>query len=232
MSDDVLLDVQDLCAGYGRAQVLDHVSLQVRRGDFTAIVGANGAGKTTLLKSLMGLVPAQGRVDFAGTNLLGEPAHRRVRRGIAYVPEGRRVFASMTVEENLRVVAPREHVQERLQQAYDIFPRLGERRRQDSASLSGGEQQMLALARALVLQPQLLIVDEISLGLAPVVVDQMFDLFLTMHAEGRTILVAEQNVETTLDAATTAYVLDTGRITLSGPAGTVREDPRVVAAYL
>jgi branched-chain amino acid transport system ATP-binding protein len=184
----------------------------------------------------MGLIPATGEVKFRDVSLLGEPAHRRVALGIGYVPEGRRVFPSLTVEENLRLTAVRKKGKgadrSAIQQVYEMFPRLRERRAQTAGSLSGGEQQMLALGRALVLAPQVLIADEVSLGLAPVVVDRLFDVLGDMHRRGTTIVLAEQNARLALEAADEAYVLEAGRVLLHGPAGELRTDPRIVDAYL
>ncbi len=229
-----LLDVVDLRAGYGALQVLHGVSLHVQPGEFVAVVGANGAGKSTLLRALMGLIPAQGTVTFRGQDLLAQPPHRRAAGGIAYVPEGRRVFPSLTVEENLLagLHATSRSAAQALPEVYELFPRLAERRRQAARTLSGGEQQMLAMGRALVLDPVLLVADEVSLGLAPVVVDRIFDVMVEMHRAGRAVLLAEQNVRISLEAATRAYVLDTGRVGLTGSAAELRNDPRIVEAYL
>ncbi len=229
-----LLDVVGLRAGYGALQVLHGISLHVQPGEFVAVVGANGAGKSTLLRALMGLIPAQGTVSFRGQDLVTQPAHSRAARGIAYVPEGRRVFPSLTVEENLLagLHATSRSPEEALPEVYDLFPRLAERRRQAARTLSGGEQQMLAMGRALVLDPILLVADEVSLGLAPVVVDRIFDVLVNMNRSGRAVLLAEQNVRISLEAATRAYVLDTGRVGLEGPAEELRNDPRIVEAYL
>ena len=229
-----LLEVTNLVAGYGALEVLHGVSLHVQSGEFVAIVGANGAGKSTLLRALMGLIPARGTVRFEGRDLLAQAAHRRASQRIAYVPEGRRVFPGLTVEENLLVGlrAASRRRSDALAEVYDLFPRLAERRRQPSRTLSGGEQQMLALGRALVLDPRLLIADEVSLGLAPVVVDRIFDVMTAMNRQGRAVLLAEQNVAVSLEAATRAYVLDTGRVALEGAARDLAADPRVIEAYL
>jgi len=227
-----LLEVRKLSASYGKLNVLEDVSLEVGEGEFVVVVGPNGAGKTTLLKAIMGLVPARGDVRLRGRDLLSEPAHRRVRLGVGYVPEGRHVFATLTVEENLRLVARDGDAAGGLGRIYELFPRLRERRRQPAGTLSGGEQQMLAMGRALVADPALLIADEVSLGLAPIVVGQMFEVMTEMYREGRTILLAEQNARLSLEAATRAYVLEAGRVALAGPASELREDPRVVEAYI
>jgi branched-chain amino acid transport system ATP-binding protein len=228
-----LLDIESLTAGYGHADVLHEVSLQVDSGEFATIVGANGGGKSTLLKTVLGLVKGTGSVRLDGEELLGTPAHHRVAKGVAYVPEGRRVFPAMTVEENLRVVrSSAEAARGGIDRVLDLFPALARRRRTMAGSLSGGEQQMLAMGRAMVVQPRLLVADEITLGLAPVVVDQLFDALLAMRDDGVAILLAEQNARVALEAATTGYVLEVGRITLHGEATSLRKDERVVAAYL
>jgi branched-chain amino acid transport system ATP-binding protein len=229
-----LLEIADLTAGYGELEVLHGVSLHVLPGEFVAVIGANGAGKSTLLRSLMGLVPARGAIRFQGEDLLSQPPHRRATRRIAYVPEGRRVFPGLSVEENLLVglYAAARPAGTALAEVYELFPRLRERRRQAARTLSGGEQQMLALGRALVLDPLLLVADEVSLGLAPVIVDRIFDVMVEMNRRGRAVLLAEQNVRISLEAASRAYVLDTGRVGLEGAAAELRSDPRIVAAYL
>jgi branched-chain amino acid transport system ATP-binding protein len=231
---DPVLSIANLSAGYGTARVLEGLSLAVFPGELVAIIGANGAGKTTLFKSVMGLIPATGSVRFQDQDLLRARAYRRAELGVGYVPEGRHVFPNLNVEENLRVGAFRSKgsLSEGLERIYDLFPRLRERRSQLAASLSGGEQQMLALGRALILDPKLLLIDEISLGLAPIIVDRMFDVLRQLHTEGTTILLAEQNARKTLEAADRAYVLETGRIVLEGPADELRADARVIDAYL
>jgi len=235
-AEAVMLEVDGLTAGYGRVPVLYGISLTVLEGQFVTIVGANGAGKTTLLQALMGLVPATGVAVFRGKPLLPQPAHRRVDLGIGYVPEGRHVFPALTVDENLQLTAARRHEKggsgRAIDEVYEVFPRLGERRRQTSRSLSGGEQQMLAFGRALVLDADFLILDEISLGLAPVVVDRLYDVLLEIHGRGKTILLAEQNARVALEAADMVYVMEAGRIALQGPAAELRTDPRIVEAYL
>ena len=239
MKGESLLSVSGLGAGYGKIQVLRDVSLEVAEGEFTAIVGANGAGKTTLLTCLMGLLrPTAGSATFRGRSLFDLSAHRRVELGIGYIPEGRRVFAELSVEENLRVTATRRPrgaaagEREVLERIYGHFPRLAERRNQAAGSLSGGEQQMLAFGRALALEPSVLIADEISLGLAPIVVDRLFELLGELHRAGTTIILAEQNARLALETAQTAYVLEAGRVILRGPARELGADPKVVDAYL
>lgn len=230
---DALLTVDSLTAGYGHADVLHDITLEVRAGEFAAIVGANGAGKSTLLKTIMGLVKGSGSVTLEGRDLLRQPAHKRVSLGIAYVPEGRRVFPAMTVEENLKVVARASAASATaIDKVLDLFPALARRRRTMAGSLSGGEQQMLAMGRAMVVGPKLLIADEITLGLAPVVVDQLFDALRLMRDDGVAVLLAEQNARVALESATTGYVLEVGAITLRGSAQDLRNDERVIAAYL
>jgi branched-chain amino acid transport system ATP-binding protein len=235
LKGDALLSVSGLRAGYGKIHVLHDVAIEAREGSFTAIVGANGAGKTTLLKSLMGLVKATGVADFQGRSLLDIPAYRRVELGIGYIPEGRHVFPELSVEENLRVTSSRiRGKRERvvLDEVYELFPRLAERKTQTAGSLSGGEQQMLAFGRALALDPSVIVADEVSLGLAPIVVDRLFEVLTRLHAEGRTILLAEQNARLALETAERAYVLEAGRVILEGRAADLATDPKVVEAYL
>lgn len=228
---DLLLDVNGLAAGYRRTEVLHHVSLQVRRGEFVTVLGANGAGKSTLIKALIGLLPARGSVTFQGQSLLAMEPHRRVAAGLAYVPEGRRVFPALTVAENLQV-ANRTRRSGAVDEIYGIFPKLAQRKDQLAGTMSGGEQQMLALGRALISQPALLLADEISLGLAPLVVASLFEVLVRLNREGMAILLAEQNAREALGHAHTAYVMETGRITMSGPAAEMAADPRIVDAYL
>jgi branched-chain amino acid transport system ATP-binding protein len=235
VSAEPLLSVFGLHAGYGKIAVLHDVAIEAARGSFITIVGANGAGKTTLLKSLMGLVKATGVATFCGRSLLEIPAFRRVELGIGYVPEGRHVFPDLSVEENLRVTSSRlrgKREREVLDEVYDLFPRLADRRAQTAGSLSGGEQQMLALGRALALDPSVIVADEISLGLAPIVVDRLFEVLARLNAEGKTILLAEQNARIALEAADRAYVLEAGRVILEGRAADLARDPKVVEAYL
>jgi branched-chain amino acid transport system ATP-binding protein len=228
---DLLLDVSGLAAGYRRTEVLHHVSLQVRRGEFVTVLGANGAGKSTLIKALIGLLPARGSVTFQGQRLLDLEPHRRVAAGLAYVPEGRRVFPALTVAENLQV-ANRTRRGGAVEEIYGIFPKLAQRKDQLAGTMSGGEQQMLALGRALISQPALLLADEISLGLAPLVVASLFEVLVRLNREGMAILLAEQNAREALGHAHTAYVMETGRITMNGPAAELAADPRIVDAYL
>ncbi len=235
MKGDILLGIAGLEAAYGKIRVLHGISLEVREGSFVTIVGANGAGKTSLLKCLMGLLRAKGEMKLRGKSILDLPAHGRVGLGIGYIPEGRHVFPELSVEENILVTATRNRSVRRedlLERSYSLFPRLGERRVQAAGSLSGGEQQMLAFARALALDPSLVIADEISLGLAPIVVDRLFEVLIGLRDRGTTILLAEQNAKRALEAADRAYVLEAGKVTIEGEASRLATDPKIVEAYL
>lgn len=231
-----LLEINELQASYGGgAPVLSDISLSVDDGEFITVIGANTAGKSTLLRAISGIGPSvSGGIRFNGEDLARVPAHERPRLGIAHVPEGRHVFPEMTVDENLAIggrMQPdggRQHTS----QIYDLFPRLGERRRQLAGTLSGGEQQMLALGRGLMLNPRLLILDEPSLGLAPMVVEEMHDRLLDIHRNGVTVLLVEQNVALALDVAERGYVLQSGRIVMSGPAAELAHDDGIREAYL
>ena len=228
---DLLLEARNLTAGYRQTEVLHDVSLKIGQGEFVTILGANGAGKSTLIKALMGLIPAKGAVHFDGKDLLNLAPHERAMAGIAYVPEGRRVFPALTVAENLQV-ANRKRRKGAVREIYDIFPKLAERSGQLAGTMSGGEQQMLALGRALVSQPKLLLADEISLGLAPLVVASLFEVLARLNRDGMAILLAEQNTQEALDHADRAYVMETGRITMDGTASEMAADPRIIDAYL
>jgi branched-chain amino acid transport system ATP-binding protein len=235
--NDVLLDVRGLEAGYGHSQVLFGIDLQVPVGGVTALLGANGAGKTTTLRALCGMVRRQGRVTLAGQPIDAFATEDIVRLGVAHVPDGRGTFAGLTAEENLRMGActrtDKASVREDFERLYAYFPRLKERRHQQAGTLSGGEQQMLAIARALMLRPRLLLMDEPSFGLAPNVVQDIFRIMRRVRDEQRVaILLVEQNAGLALDLADTAYLLETGRIVLHGPAATVRNNEAVHAAYL
>ncbi|GAA3679359.1 ABC transporter ATP-binding protein [Nocardioides ginsengisoli] len=230
-----LLTIESLRAGYGRSTVLHDVSLRVEPGEFVVVLGSNGAGKSTLMQAVMGLRPVTGgRLLLRDLDLAAQPVHARVRHRIAYVPEGRRVFPALTVEENLISAwrPPGRGQAACLDAQYDLFERLRERRSQLAGTLSGGEQQMLALARALISEPELLVADEISLGLAPMVVEELFEVFARLNRAGTAILLAEQSAVLALEFATTAYVMETGQITLSGAAADLANDPRVADAYL
>jgi branched-chain amino acid transport system ATP-binding protein len=228
-----LLEVADLSVSYGHVTAVRGAALRVRPGEFVTVVGANGAGKTSLMKAVMGLVPGRGRVRFAGRDLLALPAHRRADIGIGYVPEGRHVFPGLTVHENLRVTqGARPDVPANFDEVYEIFPALARRRNQLAGNLSGGEQSMLAMGRAMMVHPSLLVADEITLGLAPVVVDELFELLVRMARSGTAILLAEQNAAVALAAADRAYVMEVGSMGSEGSAAQLRRDPRVVEAYL
>jgi branched-chain amino acid transport system ATP-binding protein len=232
-----LLRVENLTASYGPVQVLEGIGFEVDEGKRVAILGPNGAGKTTTLRALSGLVAMGGTVEFDGRDIGSKKTAEITRRGIAHVPEGRGTFPTLTVEENLRLGAYTRRdgasTKADLRRCYGWFPRLGERRGQTAGSLSGGEQQMLALARGLMLRPRLLMIDEPSLGLAPVLTKSLFQLLGRIAAEeGTTVLVVEQNANLALDFADHAYVLEAGRIALSGEAETVRGDDEVRRSYL
>jgi branched-chain amino acid transport system ATP-binding protein len=232
-----VFEVKDIDVFYGDAQALYGLSLQVREGEVVTLVGANGAGKTTALRAISGLRPvARGDIVFEGRSLLGVPAHRRAELGIALVPEGRELWPQLTVRENLELgaygKAARRHLQESLERVYELFPVIGERSRQVAGSMSGGEQQMVAIARALMTRPRLLMLDEPSLGLAPVVVSQVFDTIRRLHAEGLTILLVEQNLKKALEMADRGYVVETGSISIEGAAADLLADPTIRSAYL
>jgi branched-chain amino acid transport system ATP-binding protein len=232
-----MLEVQGLDVGYGATAVLHGVSIAVAEGESVAVIGANGAGKSTLLRAISGLLePRQGVIRFAGTPLGRLPAFRVAALGIAHVPEGRRVFPEMSVQENLELGAylpgPKARRRETLAWVYGIFPRLAERRSQQAGTLSGGEQQMLAIGRGLMLRPRLLMLDEPSLGLAPIVVDATFEKIDEVHRQGIGILLVEQNVPRALGLAERGYVLEGGRVVLAGPSATLRDDAHVKVAYL
>ncbi|MGG5822339.1 ABC transporter ATP-binding protein [Falsiroseomonas sp. HW251] len=232
-----MLRVEDLSVAYGGLAALRDVSLEVRAGEFIAVVGPNGAGKTTLFKAISGTVPARaGRILLEGQDLLAGPAAERAHLGIAHVPEGRRVFASLSVLENLEMgawpAAGRAVFAQSLERIYALFPILAERRAQYAGTLSGGQQQMLAIGRALASRPRLLMLDEPSMGLSPVMADTIFDAIRELHrTDGMTILLVEQRVAEALDACDRGYVLETGRIVLDGPVGELSAD-RLRQAYL
>jgi branched-chain amino acid transport system ATP-binding protein len=232
-----LLEVEGLRASYGPLQALHGIDLSVGKGDVVAVLGPNGAGKTTTLRALCGMVRVSGRVSFDGRSLVGLPTERIARLGVAHVPEGRGTFPALTVDENLRVGAylrrDASAIGTDVEHWYEVFPRLAERRGQVAASLSGGEQQMLAIARALLLRPRLLLLDEPSLGLAPLVTRELFAVLGKVKQEQRTtMLLVEQNANLALELADHAYVLEAGRTVLAGPAGQVKDDENVRRAYL
>ncbi len=232
-----MLAVDGLSAHYGGIHALQGVSLAVPKGSIVSLIGANGAGKSTTLRAIVGLVKTSaGRVTFEGKPLVGLRTKEIVERGVCLVPEGRRVFPNLTVDENLTLGAYSRHDRAGISgdrdKVFGLFPRLAERRRQKAGTLSGGEQQMLAVGRALMTRPRLLMMDEPSLGLAPLVVKMIFDIVKAIHREGVTVLLIEQNAKAALEIADHAYVLETGRITLSGAGQELLRDDRVRAAYL
>ena len=232
-----MLTLSGISASYGSFPALFDVTLEVAAGEAVGVVGPNGAGKTTLMRVISGLLPASsGTIAFEGRSLARLPAHRIVEAGIAHVPENRRLFARLTVEDNLRIGAfipsARAQFAERSAWVYTLFPRLAERRRQLAGTLSGGEQQMVAIGRALMARPKLLCMDEPSMGLSPAYVEQVFDIIRTINRQGVTIFMVEQNANMALAIADRAYVLQTGRVVLSGPAAELRENEQIRHAYL
>ena len=232
-----MLQLEHVEAGYGQRRCLEELSLEVREGEIVALLGANGAGKTTTLMTVSGVIQAwSGRIAFFGENLAGCAPATIVGRGISHVPEGRRILPRLTVLENLELGAylrrEREAIRHDLDRAYGLFPILADRRRQLAGTLSGGEQQMLAIARGLMAKPKLLLLDEPSLGLAPKLVLTIFETIRRIHREGMAILLVEQNARLALDVAQRGYVLETGRIVLADTAANLAQNPRVKAAYL
>ncbi len=232
-----MLELSNVNAGYGAFQALFGLSMRVEAGEAVAVIGANGAGKTTLLRVISGLVPARGgEMTMEGRDLRLTPAHRIVEAGIAHVPESRRLFPRLSVEDNLRmgafVPAARAKFAERLEYVYALFPRLKERRQQLAGTMSGGEQQMCAIGRALMSGPKLVLLDEPSMGLAPVIVAQVFDLVKRIRSEGYTVLIVEQNVAQVLKVADRAYLLEVGRIKASGRAGDLAASDEIRKAYM
>lgn len=232
-----LLDVKGLHAGYGDVPVLRGIDLSIQAGSITALIGANGAGKTTLLRTISGIIPAEaGSIRYDGQDILGKPPQDIVRAGLVQVPEGRRLFPDMTVFENLLIGSSsptaRPRRDENLKMVFGLFPKVRERGAQRAGTLSGGEQQMVAIARALMASPRLLLLDETSLGLAPIVVDEIFVAVRRLAAQGMTILVVEQNTALALEVADHGYVLEQGHFAMEGPASGLMADPRVKQAYL
>jgi len=231
-----MLRVENLNSWYGASHVLQDIGLEVNKGEIVCLIGRNGAGKTTTLKSIIGLLDkTRGSVTFKGKEVLGEPAHVRFGLGLAYVPEERRIVQGLTVRENLRLglVASPDKKDEvrRIAQIAEIFPRLAERLDQEAVTMSGGEQQMLAIARAMIARPDLIMLDEPSEGIMPVLVDEMFELFRKMKSEGTTILLVEQNVELALDVADRAYVLDQGSVVHHATAAALLADDEIKERY-
>jgi branched-chain amino acid transport system ATP-binding protein len=238
MTDDLLLNVKDLHAGYGRAEVLHGLNLSAKKGSVVTVIGPNGAGKSTLLNALMGVLPSKGSIEYQAKSIVLNTLEERVMQGIALVPETRALFATMPVEDNLLLGAYRQvrlgHKDSAaaMEDVYKLFPRLKERRTQLAGTLSGGERQMLAIGRALMSKPQLLMLDEPSLGLAPLVVKEIFRIIDGLRATGVTILLVEQNARAALEVADHGYVLEMGEIALEGPAVDLANDSRVIDTYL
>ena len=231
-----ILEVKNLTVNYGVIGALHEISFSIQRGDIVTLIGANGAGKTTTLRAISGLIrSAKGEVNYDGAPITNTPAHKLVARGLAHVPEGRMVFANLTVMENLRMGAylRRDDIRAELDYTFNIFPRLKERERQVAGTLSGGEQQMLAIARALMSKPKFLMLDEPSLGIAPLLVKTIFEKIVEINREqGITILLVEQNANLALEISNYGYVLETGRIILQDTAESLRQNPKVKSAYL
>lgn len=233
---DPLLKVEGLHAGYGEMPVLRDVALEVYEAEIVALIGSNGAGKTTLLRALSGVLPWRGRVTFEGASLQGDTPDRIAGRGLVQVPEGRQLFDRMTVQDNLLMGAYRRNdgraIREDIQRVYTQFPRLKERRNQSAGTMSGGEQQMCAMARALMARPRLMMVDEMSLGLAPLIVEQLMEVLAQIRTQGVTVLLVEQDVHLALSSADRCYVLEAGSVVRSGRAAELINDPEVQRAYL
>lgn len=233
-----LLELKDVVSGYGETEVLHGISMKVEKGTITTLIGSNGMGKTTTLWTIMGVVdPWSGTITFDGKEITHMPTHKRVELGLVLVPEGRRLWPDLTVEENLKLATTipraREKARENLERVYNLFPRLRERRNQKAGTLSGGEQQMLAIARGLMLNPKVLMMDEPSLGLAPKLVQEVAHIAKRLRdEEGITVLLVEQNIHIALSIADYSYVIETGKIVLEGPSKEVQENPRIKEAYL
>ena len=231
-----ILEVKDLNVHYGGIHALKGVSFTVTAGEVVSLIGANGAGKTTTLRAISGILPYSGSIDFDGQKLAGRPAHKIVKLGMAHSPEGRGVFPNLTVMENLEmgsyIRSDKDGIAQDLEHCFELFPRLKERVQQKAGTLSGGEQQMLAMSRALMTKPKLLMLDEPSLGLAPLIVAQIFEIVKKVNKEGMTILLVEQNARMALQISTRAYVVETGKITLSGAGQDLLHDQRVIDSYL
>jgi branched-chain amino acid transport system ATP-binding protein len=232
-----LLELKELQVAYGGIQAVKGIDLHVDEGELVCLIGANGAGKTTTLKGITGLQPIKsGKIHYAGEDITGKPAFQLVRKGLSMVPEGRGVFGALTIEENLAMGAyardDRAAIKDDIERVFGLFPRLKERRKQTAGTLSGGEQQMLAMGRALMSRPKLLLLDEPSMGLAPLMVQKVFETVMAVSKEGVTILLIEQNAKLALEVSSRGYVMESGEITLQGKAKQLLSDPKVRAAYL
>ena len=232
-----LLEIKDLCVNYGVITALKGISFSVDEGEVVALIGANGAGKTTTLHTITGLLPAKsGSIVFDGVELTKTPAHKIVELGMAHVPEGRRIFANLSVLDNLKLGAftrkDQDNINDTLQMVYERFPRIAERKNQIAGTLSGGEQQMLAMGRALMSKPRIIVMDEPSMGLSPILVSEIFDIIKSISHDGVTVLLVEQNAKKALSISNRAYVLETGNIVLSGDAKDLINDESVKKAYL
>ena len=232
-----MLEIKDLYVSYGMMEVLHGISVNVEDDELVSIIGPNGAGKTTLIKTVMGLVkPTSGSIIYNGEDITHLPAHKRAALGIGYVPEGRRVFGKLSVEDNLKMgayeIKDKAKIKKNIDMVYDIFPRLGERSKQLAATMSGGEQQMLAIGRALMLEPKMLLIDEVSMGLMPIMVNTCFEVIKKLNDDGITVLVVEKNANKALKIADRGYVLETGNIVISDTAENMRSNDTVQKAYL
>jgi len=232
-----LLELKDLKVAYGGIQAVKGIDLSVDQGELVCLIGANGAGKTTTLKGITGLQPIKsGKIHYAGEDITGKPSFQLVRKGLSMVPEGRGVFGALTIEENLAMGAyardDRAAIKDDIERVFGLFPRLKERRKQTAGTLSGGEQQMLAMGRAIMSRPKLLLLDEPSMGLAPLMVQKVFETVMAISREGVTILLIEQNAKLALEVSSRGYVMESGEITLQGKAKQLLSDPKVRAAYL
>ena len=237
MAGAPLLELKELQVAYGGIQAVKGIDLHVDQGELVCLIGANGAGKTTTLKGITGLQPIKsGKIHYAGEDITGKPAFQLVRKGLSMVPEGRGVFGALTIEENLAMGAyarnDRAAIKDDIERVFGLFPRLKERRKQTAGTLSGGEQQMLAMGRALMSRPKLLLLDEPSMGLAPLMVQKVFETVMAVSKEGVTILLIEQNAKLALEVSSRGYVMESGEITLQGKAKQLLSDPKVRAAYL
>jgi branched-chain amino acid transport system ATP-binding protein len=236
-----MLTIENLQAGYGKVQVLHGISIQVSKGKIVTLIGSNGAGKTTTMRAVSGMIkPTAGKISLAGQDITGLDSHQIAKRGLAHSPEGRRVFPTLSVLDNIRLGAfvrytkarPQGDIESDLQKALDLFPRLKERTHQLAGTLSGGEQQMLAMARAIMLNPEVILLDEPSMGLAPILVEEVFNIISRLKSQGVTMLLVEQFAAAALKVADYGYVLENGRISVHGPADKLKDDPAVKAAYL